>query len=172
MPTKSKVIITKNHVINILRFMEENDAVSHYAHTYGTEGSNSIALFTTSNIASFHSNDNGTNWTLSQNAIGPFGLVQYIAPGFQGRAVGLVNRDNSNSTITTITTKPTVKKHSDYQDSHPDEKTYFSGCMVRPANEEELDKLLGDDGWKYEKDRVENLAKPKHSATPITTKRD
>jgi len=38
--------------------------------------------------------------------------------------------------------------------------------------EEELDKLLGDDGWKYEKDRVENLAKPKHSATPITTKRD
>ena len=38
--------------------------------------------------------------------------------------------------------------------------------------EEELDKLLGDDGWKYEKDRVENSAMPKHSATPITTKRD
>jgi len=38
--------------------------------------------------------------------------------------------------------------------------------------EEELDKLLGDDGWKYEKDRVENAAMPKHSATPITTKRD
>jgi 3-methyl-2-oxobutanoate hydroxymethyltransferase len=36
--------------------------------------------------------------------------------------------------------------------------------------EEELDKLLGDSSWKYEKDRVENLAKPKHSATPITTK--
>ena len=38
--------------------------------------------------------------------------------------------------------------------------------------EEELDKLLGDSAWKYEKDRVENLAKPKHSVTPITTKRD
>ena len=25
---------------------------------------------------------------------------------------------------------------------------------------------------KYEKDRVENLAKPKHSVTPITNKRD
>ena len=36
--------------------------------------------------------------------------------------------------------------------------------------EEELEKLLGDSSWKYEKDRVENLAKPKHSATPITTK--
>ena len=34
--------------------------------------------------------------------------------------------------------------------------------------EEELDKLLGDSAWKYEKDRVENLAKPKHSVTPIT----
>jgi 3-methyl-2-oxobutanoate hydroxymethyltransferase len=38
--------------------------------------------------------------------------------------------------------------------------------------EEELEKLLGDTSWKYEKDRVENLAKPKHSVTPITTKRD
>jgi hypothetical protein len=38
--------------------------------------------------------------------------------------------------------------------------------------EEELDKLLGDSSWKYEKDRVENMAKPKHSVTPITTKRD
>jgi len=38
--------------------------------------------------------------------------------------------------------------------------------------EEELDKLLGDSAWKYEKDRVENLAKPKHSVTPITNKRD
>ena len=26
--------------------------------------------------------------------------------------------------------------------------------------------------WKYETDRVENLAKPRHSVTPITTKRD
>ncbi len=39
-------------------------------------------------------------------------------------------------------------------------------------NEEQLEKLLGDISWKYEKDRVENLAKPKHSVTPITTKRD
>jgi len=38
--------------------------------------------------------------------------------------------------------------------------------------EEELEKLLGDTSWKYEKDRVENLAKPKHSVTPITNKRD
>ena len=38
--------------------------------------------------------------------------------------------------------------------------------------EEELEKLLGDSSWKYEKDRVENLAKPRHSVTPITTKRD
>ena len=37
--------------------------------------------------------------------------------------------------------------------------------------EEELEKLLGDSSWKYETDRVENLAKPKHSVTPITTKR-
>ena len=36
--------------------------------------------------------------------------------------------------------------------------------------EEELEKLLGDSSWKYEKDRVENLAKPKHSVTPINTK--
>ena len=38
--------------------------------------------------------------------------------------------------------------------------------------EEELEKLLGDSAWKYEKDRVENLAKPRHSVTPITAKRD
>ena len=37
--------------------------------------------------------------------------------------------------------------------------------------EEELEKLLGDSSWKYETDRVENLAKPRHSVTPITTKR-
>jgi 3-methyl-2-oxobutanoate hydroxymethyltransferase len=35
--------------------------------------------------------------------------------------------------------------------------------------EEELEKLLGDDKWKYEKDRVENHATPNHSVTPITT---
>ena len=38
--------------------------------------------------------------------------------------------------------------------------------------EEELEKLLGDSSWKYETDRVENFAKPRHSVTPITTKRD
>jgi len=35
--------------------------------------------------------------------------------------------------------------------------------------EDELEKLLGDSKWKYEADRVENQATPKHSATPITT---
>ena len=35
--------------------------------------------------------------------------------------------------------------------------------------ENELEKLLGDSKWKYEADRVENQATPKHSATPITT---
>ena len=34
----------------------------------------------------------------------------------------------------------------------------------------ELEKLLGDNAWKYEKDRVENRAQPKHSVTPITSK--
>ena len=38
--------------------------------------------------------------------------------------------------------------------------------------EEELEKLLGDSSWKYETDRVENFANPRHSVTPITTKRD
>ena len=33
---------------------------------------------------------------------------------------------------------------------------------------EELEKLIGDSAWKYERDRVENLAKPKHSVTPKT----
>lgn len=37
--------------------------------------------------------------------------------------------------------------------------------------EEELEKLLGDDKWKYEQDRVENHATPNHSVTPITTKK-
>jgi 3-methyl-2-oxobutanoate hydroxymethyltransferase len=36
--------------------------------------------------------------------------------------------------------------------------------------EEELEKLLGDDKWKYEQDRVENNALPNHSVTPITSK--
>jgi len=36
--------------------------------------------------------------------------------------------------------------------------------------EEELEKLLGDDKWKYELDRVENHASPNHSVTPITSK--
>jgi hypothetical protein len=35
---------------------------------------------------------------------------------------------------------------------------------------QELEKLLGDDKWKYEKDRVENNAVPNHSVTPITSK--
>ena len=51
------------------------------------------------------------------------------------------------------------------------------GIFPAPENfyeikEEELEKLLGDSSWKYETDRVENLAKPRHSVTPITTKRD
>jgi len=37
--------------------------------------------------------------------------------------------------------------------------------------EEELEKLLGDSSWKYEKLRVENLAKPGHSVTPRTHKK-
>ena len=51
------------------------------------------------------------------------------------------------------------------------------GSFPAPENfyeikEEELEKLLGDSSWKYETDRVENLAKPRHSVTPITTKRN
>ena len=38
--------------------------------------------------------------------------------------------------------------------------------------EKELEKLLGDSSWKYEKLRVENLAKPGHSVTPKTSKRE
>ena len=37
--------------------------------------------------------------------------------------------------------------------------------------EEELDKLLGDDAWKYEKDRAENIP-VNHSVTPRTKKRN
>lgn len=36
-------------------------------------------------------------------------------------------------------------------------------------NEDELEKLLADSSWKYEKDRVENSASPKHSVTPRTS---
>ena len=36
--------------------------------------------------------------------------------------------------------------------------------------EDELEKLLGDDKWKYEKDRIENNAHSNHSVTPITLK--
>jgi len=51
-----------------------------------------------------------------------------------------------------------------------------SGMFPSPENfyeikEEELEKLLGDDKWKYEEDRVENNAKPNHSVTPITANR-
>ena len=38
--------------------------------------------------------------------------------------------------------------------------------------DEELEKLLGDTKWKYEADRVENKAEPKHSVTPRTSKGD
>lgn len=50
-----------------------------------------------------------------------------------------------------------------------------NGIFPSPENfyeikEEELEKLLGDDKWKYELDRVENHANPNHSVTPITSK--
>ena len=49
-----------------------------------------------------------------------------------------------------------------------------NGIFPAPENfyeikEEELEKLLGDDKWKYEQDRVENNAIPNHSVTPITS---
>ena len=44
--------------------------------------------------------------------------------------------------------------------------------VLRPHQlPDELEKLLGDTKWKYESDRVENQATPKHCATPITTKK-
>jgi hypothetical protein len=46
-----------------------------------------------------------------------------------------------------------------------------SQLRVLEYKEEELEKLLGDDKWKYEQDRVENHATPNHSVTPITTKK-
>lgn len=44
MATKSKIIITKDHIINLMKFMEENDSISSYAQTFGNEASNSIAF--------------------------------------------------------------------------------------------------------------------------------
>ena len=46
----------------------------------------------------------------------------------------------------------------------PTEENFYA------IKENELEKLLGDSGWKYEKLRVENLAKPGHSVTPKTGK--
>ena len=55
---------------------------------------------------------------------------------------------------------------------HLQSNVSFPALPFYEIQEEELEKLLGDSSWKYEKDRVENMAKPKHSVTPITTKRD
>ena len=57
----------------------------------------------------------------------------------------------------------------DYKDEvksqiFPDKNNFYE------IKEEELEKLLGDSSWKYEKDRVENRAIPKHSVTPRTMK--
>ena len=46
----------------------------------------------------------------------------------------------------------------------PTEENFYA------IKEDELEKLLGDSGWMYEKLRVENLAKPGHSVTPKTGK--
>tara|TARA_Y100000816_G_scaffold270695_1_gene234651 strand:+ start:522 stop:1472 length:951 start_codon:yes stop_codon:yes gene_type:complete len=54
---------------------------------------------------------------------------------------------------------------SDVRDgSFPSEENFYA------IKEEELEKLLGDSSWKYEKLRVENLANPSHSVTPRTGK--
>ena len=145
--------------------MSVNDSISSYAQTFGNEASNSIAIFATSNLASFHSSDNGSNWTLSQNAIGPFGLVQYIPPIFNGRAIGMVNRHEANSSISLIAHKSTVKRHQDYQDSHPDEKTYFTGCMVRDATEEERPKLQPDSNLSGDLESQRTLTKKRNMET-------
>ena len=50
------------------------------------------------------------------------------------------------------------------QGKFPTEENFYA------IKENELEKLLGDSGWKYEKLRVENLAKPGHSVTPKTGK--
>ena len=47
----------------------------------------------------------------------------------------------------------------------PTEENFYA------IKEDELEKLLGDSSWKYEKLRVENLAKPGHSVTPMTQKK-
>ena len=49
------------------------------------------------------------------------------------------------------------------EDQFPAQENFYE------IKDEELEKLLGDTKWKYEADRVENHATPKHSATPITT---
>lgn len=165
MSTKSKIIITKNHIINLMRFAKINDSISSHAQAFGNESSNSIAFFTTSNLASFHSSDLGENWTLSQNAIGPFGLVQYIPPSFNGRSVGMVNRHNSNSTIALIASKPTVQRHQDYQDQHPEEKTYFTGCMVRDASVDEKPMLSPDSNLSGALDSQRTLTKKRNMET-------
>ena len=46
-----------------------------------------------------------------------------------------------------------------------------SSVKFYEIKEEELEKLLGDSGWKYEDLRVENQANPNHSVTPKTTKK-
>ena len=55
-------------------------------------------------------------------------------------------------------------KHDVKNQKFPSEENFYE------IKEEELEKLLGDSSWKYEKDRVENLAQPKHSVTPVTNK--
>ncbi len=42
----------------------------------------------------------------------------------------------------------------------PSEENFYK------IKEAELEKMVGDTSWKYEKDRVENLASPSHSVTP------
>jgi len=50
------------------------------------------------------------------------------------------------------------------------EKKFPSEDNFYEIKEEELEKLMSDVSWKYEKDRVENLATPSHSVTPKTAK--
>ena len=134
MAVKSKVIITKDHIINLIRFFKETDAITTYAQTYGNLASNTVAFFLTSNIASFHSSDNGANWTHSQNTTGPFGIVQYIPQNMETpRAIGQVNRHSANSTLLGIVSKDIAKAHDNYQKQNPAEKTAF-GCMVNENN--------------------------------------
>ena len=46
----------------------------------------------------------------------------------------------------------------------PSEENFYK------IKEGELEKMVGDASWKYEKDRVENLATPSHSVTPKNAK--